>query len=453
MKQLVIKGGRIFYRGKFRSLEVLVEGGRIVAVEKRVKASSAKVCDASGCLVLPGGVDAHVHFALPLSGGLRTADDFFTGGGAAAAGGITTVIDYTTPRPGEGPLSAFRQRLQLARKAAAVDFGLHQVLIDWRPEWEGELRLAQKAGAPSLKVFMIYAERGWQMVDGKMLELMEVCRRLGLVLCVHAENDAIIEHLTSKELSHPRGAISLARSRPLLAELEAVSRVILFARHSGCRLHLVHLSTTEAASLVGQARKEGLSVSGETCPQYLLLDEKKLRTDLGHLYACCPPLRTNKEQEGLWQALKSGWLQAITTDHCAFSKDQKDSWGSDFTRIPYGLPGVETSLAATFTFGVVARRISQERWAQLHTEGPARLFGLYPQKGVIAPGADADLVIWDPEKRWRVEEKRLQSKLGWNPYRGFSFQGRARQVFLRGRPIAEEGRFLAGEPLGRFIRR
>ena len=282
---------------------------------------------------------------------------------------------------------------------------------------------------------------------------MQACRWCGSTLCVHAENDALVEHFTRWEKGRGGGAAALVRARPELAETEAVARAIRLAEHSGCRLHLVHLSTAEAAGLVGEARRRGLRVSGETCPQYLALDRCRLSARDGHLFGCCPPLRDGANREGLWRALREGWLEAVATDHCAFSRTQKDMWGGDFTRIPYGLPGVETSLSVTFTLGPARRRLSLSAWARAHTEGPARIFGLFPRKGTLLPGSDADILVWDPEIVWSPRPGDMESQLDWNPYQGMRLRGRARLVFLRGREVARAGRYSGGEPGGKFVKR
>jgi dihydropyrimidinase len=276
-----------------------------------------------------------------------------------------------------------------------------------------------------------------------MVQVMEVCRRHGLTVCVHAENDSLIDMFTERVRgSAIRGAAALASARPPEVEEEAVARAIWFCGMTGARLHLVHLSSAEAAHRVGAARRRGLPVSGETCPQYLALDKSLLSGRNGHRWACCPVLRGETDRRGLLLALRRRWLQVIGTDHCAFTKAQKDTWKGDFTRIPYGLPGVETSLAITYSLGPARGRIGPAQWVRLHSEGPARLFGLYPRKGTIRKGSDADLVIWDPKVRRTLSARSLQTACDWSPYEGMKVRGMARQVFLRGTEIAREGKYV-----------
>ncbi|HOX43438.1 MAG TPA: amidohydrolase family protein [Myxococcota bacterium] len=458
--ELVIAGGKVVDGGGVRRADVLVRGGRIAAVAPSTPAArraAGRTLDARGCLVLPGAVDPHVHLALPIGGGTRTADDFDSGTRAAAAGGVTTLLDYTTPAADQAPLAAFRARRAQADRTVRVDYGLHNVLIGWRPGWRAELARLARLGAPSVKLFTIYRDRGWQADDGRMLEVMQACREAGLTVCVHAENDSLIELFTRRALALPAArrpwAAALALARPPLAEQEAVARAIFLAAATGARLHLVHLSTAGAARAVGLVRAQGLRVSGETCPQYLALDARALGRRGGHRFGCCPPLRSPGQASGLLEALRQGWLQALATDHCSFTSAQKDVWGGDFRRIPYGLPGLETALRLTFTLGPAARALPLARWVSLHTEGPARLFGLYPRKGSLEPGADADLVVFDPSASRRLRARDLETPLDWSPYEGMQLRGEIRHVLLRGQEVAREGRCLDTPPRGRYLRR
>jgi dihydropyrimidinase len=457
---LIVAGGMVITARKSARRDVCVRGGRIARVGKTTKRSRAwakRVVDASGCLVFPGAVDSHVHLALSIGPGMRTADDFDTGTQAAAAGGVTTIIDYTTPKPGQRPLSAFRDRRKEADWQVHTDYSLHNVLIGWDPSWREDLKSLVKQGTPSVKLFTIYADRGWQADDGMMYQVMETCRDLGIVVCVHAENDSLIKLHTSRTLKLPRdrrpNALGLALARPPLVEAEAAARTILLAESTGARLHLVHLSTRRAAELVGKARRMGLPVSGETCPQYLALSQKLLDQEDGNLWGCCPPLRGSDDRDGLGKAVKQGFLSAVTTDHCTFTRKQKNTWGGDFLKIPYGLPGLETSLAVTYTLGPARGNIPVNHWVKIHTEGPARLFGLYPQKGVLQRGSDADIVVWDPQASRSIRAEDLQTKCDWNPYAGMQLSGIARHVFLRGIEVAKDSRFIGPGGEGRFVPR
>ncbi len=457
---LVIANGTIVTPNGTRSADVGVRSGKIVkigTIGRIARRDAGEVVDATGCLVMPGAIDPHVHFDLTIGKGMTTADDFDTGTRAAVAGGVTTFIDYTTPEPGQRPMEAFRARRAAADPYVRCDYGLHNVLIDFKPEWRSDLAQLVRLGAPSIKLFMIYSDRGWQADDGMLVEVMGHARRLGLTVCVHAENDSLIDHYTRRVLALPKkkrpGAYGLALSRPPLCENEAVARAILLAGATGAKLHLVHLSTAEAARRVGEAREAGLKVSGETSPQYLALQHKRLALKNGHRLGCCPPLRTKVHRQGLFDALRDGRLSAIGTDHCAFTAAQKDTWGGDFTRIPYGLPGVETSLQVTWTLGPARGNLPIERWVSLHTDGPARLFGLYPRKGSLQIGTDADLLVWDPKVARRIKAADLQTNCDWSPYEGRALKGQARHVFLRGIEVARAGRCLRRPVRGKFVLR
>jgi len=453
---LAVVGGTLVTSRRRLRTDLGVRAGKVVYIGRlgrKDRSEALRVVDAVDCLVIPGAVDPHVHFDLNIRPGMTTTDDFDSGTRAAAASGVTTVIDYTTPGPGQSPLDAFNARRRIADGAVRVDYNLHNVLISWRPEWQEHLSELVKLGSPSVKMFMIYSERGWQADDGMIVEVMQVCRKYGLVTCVHAENDSLIGYYTRLAREAGAGAAALARARPPAVEEEAVARAIKLSEIADARLHLVHLSTAGAARLISVARRRGLMITGETCPHYLVLDKKLLARKDGHLFGCCPPLRGPAEREGLLQALSRGWLQAIATDHCAFTKAQKESWGGDFEQIPYGLPGVETSLPISYTLGPAVGRFTERRWVALHCEGPARLFGLYPQKGSLREGADADLIVWDPNVRRRLSAKRLQTDCDWNPYEGKRVQGLARMVFLRGSEIAREGVFKDTAAAGRYTHR
>ena len=458
---LVVVDGMVMTPTGGKRLDVGVRDGKIAflgTIDQAERNACPRLADAHECLVIPGAIDAHTHFALPAGNGFSTVDDFDTGTQAAAAGGVTTLIDFTTPASGQQPTEAYSDRRRLIERGVHVDYGLHNVLIGWRPEWESQLMWLGRSGAPSVKLFSTYRDRGWQADDRMLVSVMECCSRHGLVVCLHAENDALIEHYTRSVLAAPResparGALALTLSRPPIVEEEAVTRAITFARATGVTLHLVHLSTEGAARMVGEARKAGLPVTGETCPHYLALDRRSLARPDGHRFGCCPPLRDVSHQAGLWSALREGWLSLIATDHCAFSSTQKDVWQGDFQKIPYGLPGVETSLALTYTFGPVQGNLTVDSWVKLHCEGPARTFGLYPQKGVLLPGADADLVIWDASVVRKVGKDFRQTPCDWSPYEGLELCGLARQVFLRGTEIAVGGHYCGPGREGRFVSR
>ncbi len=456
MPDLTIIGGKIASAHGLRRADITVAGGKIVSLAKLSRkqiARASKTVDARGCLVIPGAVDPHVHFQLDIAPGLRTADDFATGSRAALAGGITTVIDYTAPTGQQSPLDALAARRKQADGAIHVDYGLHNVLINWKPQWANQMDSLALQGAPSVKLFTTYRDRGWQANDVMLYQVMEACRQAGVTVCLHAENDSLIEMFAGRISPTNLGAQSLALSRPPICEIEAVARAITLAEATGVHLHLVHLSCAESARLLSNAHQRGLPISGETCPQFLALDQNKLAGPQGHLWACCPPLRDRKNRLGLQKALQQNVFQALATDHCAFSHEQKDRWAGDYRHIPCGLPGVETARSLTYTLGPDQKKLSLKQWIWLHSEGPARLFGIYPQKGCLQPGADADIVLWDQNARWRVKASRLASACDWSPYQNMQLSGRARQVLLRGQEVFKDGKLGDDLPMGKYLQR
>ncbi len=457
---LVIAGGSVVTPRGIRIADMGVRSGKIVklgAMGKRARQAARRVVDASGCFVMPGAIDPHVHLDLPIGPRMTTSDDFDTGTRAAVAGGVTTIIDYTTPKPGQGPLDAFRKRRALADPVVRCDYGLHNVLIGWDPKWKSDLAKLVKLGAPSVKMFMIYADRGWQADDGMLTEVMEQAKRLGMQVCVHAENDSLISHYTDKALGlAPKkrgGAFALSLARPAVCEEEAAARAIFLAKHTGAKLHLVHLSTAGAVESVRDARQQGLKVTAETCPQYLALDAKMLSGPQGHKFGSCPPLRTARHRRTLFRALDSGWIDVVGTDHCTFTSAQKNTWRGDFRKIPYGLPGLETMLRVTWTLGPARGKMSIERWVSIHTEGPAKTFGLWPQKGSLQMGTDADILVWDPSSSASINPKHMETHTDWNPYQGKRLKGIARHVFLRGMEVASESKCLRRPIRGRYVLR
>ena len=452
MYDLVITGGEVFRPEGRIAADVAVEGAQIVAVGPDLAGRAREVVVAEGRWVLPGAVDAHVHLGLPLEGG-AVSDGFKNGSRAAAAGGVTTIIDYTTPSPGQGLLDAIAARRALADGEVVTDYGLHAVLIDWNDRLARELPAAVDAGVTSVKLFMIYRDRDWMADDARLRSVMEAAADLGVVVCVHAEDDATIEVAVARaRASGELGIAAFAASRSASQEAHAVERVCGIAADTGAHLHLVHLSAAASVDALARAKDAGVKVTGETCPQYLLLDESLYLKPHGHRFASCPPLRTRTDRSRLWRAVADGTIDLIATDSCGFDASAKDSWGGDFTRIPYGLPGVETMLPLVLDEGR-RRGIHPARLVCAMSAAPARRFGLSPRKGRLSPGADADLVVYDPDAPWIVDHGSLVTGLGYSPYEGRIVQGRPVAVWRRGQRVATRGapEYAAGR--GRFVPR
>ena len=434
--------------------DIFIRGGKITAVTAPSKKlpPAKRVIDARGKLALPGIIDPHVHFNLPV-GDIFTADNFASGSRAAIAGGVTTVIDYTT-QDRETPLAtAVRERLALMQGQMSCDYALHCVIPAWKKLQNPARQVAElcKTGVTSFKMFMIYAERGMQADDADLFEAMQATKAAGGLLCLHAESDSILRHFIA--INKGRGAVGHSLSRPDFTEWEAVQRAITWAQAANSRVYFVHLSAGHSTELVAAARKSGLQVMGETCPQYLVLDDSIFRRKNGHYYATCPQVKTKKDSDTIWRELKSGALSTIATDSCTFNTEQKNRWGGDFTKIPYGMPGVETSLPLVYTNGVLQNRITLAQLAQFMSLNPAKIMGLYPRKGTLRAGADADIVLIDPNVEKAVDFRKLQTNCDWSPYQGMKLKGWAQTVLLRGEIAAENGIPREKTAAGKFIAR
>jgi dihydropyrimidinase len=439
---LVIRNGRLVTSAGVLSADLAIRDGRIETVGEDLHA--VQEIDASGLLVLPGGVDPHVHLQMP-AGETVTSEDWASGTWAAACGGTTTVIDFVEPLAGQSLIEALRLRQEQAAGQAVVDYGLHMTLTSAEDATLAQIGELVKSGVPSFKLYTTY--EGFALNDDQLLRALMAIGQAGGMALVHAEKDAIVEK--SQAALVQAGQLSptdYPRSRPPAAEREAIERVIELAQLAATPVYFVHVTTAGGAAAIAHARQQGQVVYGETCPQYLLLDETRY-TAADSLeaagFVCAPPLRTLADQAALWQALADGYLQTLGTDHCAFNKrGQKDFGLKDFRRIPGGLPGVEARLALMYSFGVRFGRISLERWVEVCCEAPARIFGLYPHKGCLLPGADADLVLFDPQKRVIISIALLHEQVDYTPYEGFEVQGWPVKVLLCGKELMNDSQLV-----------
>lgn len=454
---LLIKGGSAVIGGKVVARDIFVHHGTIAAVRPAARrpAGAGRAIDARGLLVLPGVIDAHAHFRLRLAPGRYTADDFTSGSAAAACGGVTTFIDYTGQRPGESPLKGLKARLKEASGRTYTDFSFHAMLTGWEKMRNPAARMAEaiKAGVPTFKMFTAYGERGLLASDAELSAAFRAAAGLGALICVHAENGPVIDLLTLA-LAGKKGIAAFPLSRPPFTETAAVSRVLRIAGAADAPVYFVHLSAAGSAAVVASARKAGLGVMGETCPQYLALDEGRFKGGDGYLYSCCPPLRAKRDNAELWKALKRGKLQVIATDNCTFTRAQKTAWGGDIRKLPMGLPGAQTLLAAAYTYGVKAGRLSLGKLVEVLCENPARIMGLSARKGFIREGADADFAIIDPSASVKVDALKLKHNTDFSPWQGQRLYGFPKYTLLRGQVIAEAGDLTAPKTFGgRFQRR
>ena len=411
--------------------------------------------DAGDLLVFPGGVDPHVHMQLPVAGTV-SADDFESGTAAALAGGTTTVIDFVHPQRGEDFVEALRARREEAQTAVA-DYGLHMAVTWWgeqTAEWIE--RCVREEGIPSFKIYMAYLETVG-LGDQEIIRVLETTGRLGAVVLVHAEHGPIIEHL--KEALFAAGQTGPAahpRSRPPEAEGEANARVAMMARHTGAQIYIVHVTCRQALQAIAEARRYGQRIWAETCPQYLLLDESvyDLPDFESAAYVIAPPIRATEHQEPLWKAVADGTLQTVGTDHCPFDlAGQKELGSDDFRLIPGGAAGVEHRLALLYTHGVNPGRIDLHRFVDLVSTSPARIFGLYPRKGTIEVGSDADLVLWDPAATATVSAATHHHRCDRSIFEGFQTTGAPVTVIASGEIRYHDGTLRVETGAGRFLSR
>ena len=449
----LFKGGTVVSGQGTRPGDVLVEGVTISAVGTDLSADGAQIVDCAGKLLFPGFIDAHTHFDLAVAGTV-TADDFATGSRAALRGGTTTVIDYAAPDKGETLAYGLAKWREKAAGRCACDYGFHMTIDDWSEGISREMGEMVDQGIPTFKMYMTYP--AMMLPEGDLYRALKRLQELGCLTGVHCENSAVIDALIAEAKAAGRmGPASHPRTRPAPLEAEAVSRLLRIAQVADVPVIIVHLSTREGLEEVRAARRRGQTVYVETCPQYLLLDESVYDAadylDAAR-YVCAPPIRGAADRDALWEALKSGEIQTVATDHCSFTLEQKRMGREDFTKIPGGLPGVEDRGVLLYTAGVAAGRIDEAAMCRLLSENAAKLYGCWPRKGVIAPGSDADIVIYDPAAEGAITAADHIQNVDYDPYEGIPDRGTIHQVYLRGTLAVDRGQVLAG-PDGQFIPR
>ncbi len=452
MYDQVITDGLIITPSEAYQADLAIQRDRIVAIGRGL--TGRQMISAAGLYVLPGAVDPHVHLAMD-AGVTRTSEDWASGTIAAACGGTTTVIDFVEPDL-DGPLApALAARRGEAEAGAVIDFGLHMTLRSAAPEVLAEVPAIMAAGCSSFKTYLTYD--GFRLDDRSFLEALTAVAQVGGLALVHAENDAAISALRAEAVARgDRAPRFHALTRPAATEAEAIERAVTLAGVAGCRLYVVHVSTRPGAEAVARARVRGQAVTGETCPQYLLLTEDELSRPgfEGAKFVCSPPLRPADHPPALWRHLASGALSTVGTDHCAFFFDGQKTLGQEsFTAIPNGLPGIEARLALLHTLGVREGRLSLQRWVEVCCAAPAQTFGLYPHKGTLMPGADADVVLFDPEREVVLDRAVLHERTDYTPYAGLQLRGYPVLTMARGEVIVREGEFQGAPGRGRFLPR
>lgn len=450
MKTL-IKGGTVVSEYESARLDVLFEGEKILALGEDLPEEGAKVLDATGKYVFPGFIDAHTHMDLPVCGTV-TADDFESGTKAAVLGGTTCIVDFATQEKGETLSEGLSNWHKKADGKSNCDYGFHMAISEWREDVKEELPKMLEAGVTSFKLYMTYAN---QVTDKELLEVLLALKPLEGIVGVHCENSGMIDvmqaQVKGQGITGPEGH---PLSRPAEAEAEAIYRLLSLAKVADVPVVVVHLSTKKGLEIVRKARKEGQAVYIESCPQYFLLeDEEYSRPGFeGAKYICSPPLRKKEDQNALWMALDRDEIDTISTDHCSFTMEQKRAGEGDFTRIPGGMPGVEERVSLMYTLGVATEWIDPCDLVRYLSTKPAKLYGMYPRKGTLAPGSDADIVLFDPEWEGEITSSNRHNAAGYTPYEGWKVKGRVEDVFLRGTHVVADGQLVASRQ-GKYIPR
>jgi dihydropyrimidinase len=453
MKTL-IKNGRVVTAVDDYTADILIDGETVSTIGMSLDIEADVVIDASGKLVIPGGIDPHTHMELPF-GGTYASDDFFTGTRAAAFGGTTTIIDFAVQTKGESMTSGVDAWHKKAEGKTCIDYGFHLITTEFEDGDEKEMYKLIDEGISSFKLFMAYPGV-FLADDATIFRAMSAAGARGGLICMHAENGIVINEIIKRFLADGRTAPKYhALTRPTIAEAEGVHRAIAIAEMAESPVYIVHLSCTDALNQVRQARDRGIPAFAETCPQYLFhsIDDYGDGWD-GAKYVMTPPLREKHNHAELWKGLKMDDLQVISTDHCPFCmKEQKELGLGDFSKIPNGAPGVENRMNLIYNGGVVENRISLNRFVELTSTAAAKMFGLFPKKGTIAVGSDADIVIFDPEKEHTFGVEAEHMNVDYSSYEGWKMRGKVETVLSRGRVVIENGEYKGKAGDGQFLKR
>jgi dihydropyrimidinase len=454
MRTLIKNGTVVTASDRYRG-DVLVEDEKVAVIGTALDLHADTIIDASGKYVLPGGIDVHTHLDMPF-GGTTSADDFESGTRAAAFGGTTSIVDFAIQYRGQTLHHALETWAKKADGKAVIDYGFHMIITQLDDQVEAEMDQLVSEGVTSFKLFMAYPGV-FMLDDASIFKALLRTGKNGGSICMHAENGGVIDVLVQRALAEGKTRPRYhALTRPPRAEAEATHRAIALAEIADVPVYIVHLSSAEALEMVTEARDRGLPVYAETCPQYLFLsyDNYEEPGFAGAKYVMSPPLREKATQDHLWRGLAFNDLQVISTDHCPFCmKEQKELGANDFSKIPNGAPGIETRMSLVYDGGVAAGRISLNRFVELTSTSPAKIFGLFPRKGTIAPGSDADIVVFDPTRRITLSASTLHMNVDYNPYEGREVTGAIDTVLSRGRLVIENGKFVGRAGAGAFLKR
>ena len=462
---ILIKNGSLISSSDSFEADILIEGEKISLIGKDLHHPNAEVIDAAGKLIMPGGIDPHVHLDLPMFGTV-SSDDHYTGHKAAAFGGTTTVMDFVVLE-NEGFRHSVALWMKMAEKAA-IDYSFHMNLTRFDEKIAKEIPSLREMGITTLKVFTAYNGR-LRLDDGGIFKALRIAKENGMLVMAHCENGDVIETLIPEALAAGHTSPEYhASTRPAWGAVEATLRLAAMAEQADAPVYIVHMNVGGEVDMLKYARERGVKVMGETCPQYLFFTEDDLQRADGAKWICSPPMRTKQDNARLWEGLSEGILQTIGTDHCPFFFDGtrpivyegaevaipgKELGKEDFTKIPNGLPGIEDRLPVLWTTGVGSGRITANQFVAYNSTNPAKIFGLYPRKGALMSGSDADVVIWDPEKKVTYGVAHAHQRTDYNLYEGWELTGMPEKVFLRGKMIVDGEQWLGKSGDGQFLKR
>ena len=461
----IIKSGTLITASRTFNADILIRDEKIIEIGQDLHAQNAQVIDASVKYVIPGGIDPHVHLALEMFDTI-SSDDHYTGHKAAAFGGTTTVMDFVVQE-----LGGFAHSVEIWRRKAeiaAIDYGFHMNLTHFDEKIAREIPSLLDMGITTLKVFTAYNGR-LRLPDGDIFQAMRIAKEHGMLTMLHAENGDVIEVLVQEALAAGHTLPEWhARTRPGWGAVEAALRGFALAAETGAPLYLVHMNMAGEVDMLEYARQRGIPVMGETCPQYLFFTEEHLRRPDGAKWICSPPMRTAEDNTHLWKGLSNGTIQVMGTDHCPFyfngnksimyegeevAIPGKELGGNDFTKIPNGLPGVQDRMPILWTEGVVKGRITPNQFVAMMSTNPAKIFGIFPQKGALLPGSDADIVIWDPDRVVDYGVELSHHRTDYNLFEGWRLTGYPEKVFLRGKLIVDGDEWLGAQGMGQYLHR
>ena len=447
----IFKGGTLVSGRGTRRADIVVEGEKITRIGRNLTVEGAEIIDCSGKLLFPGFIDAHTHFDLDVCH-TTTADDFTSGSRSALRGGTTTIIDFAAPDKGETLHDGLKRWHEKADGKTCCDYAFHMTIDDWNPTIAAEIDDMYAAGISSFKMYMTYP--AMMIGDEEMYQALKKLKEKGGICGVHCENSGVINALQAEKKEKGENSVKChPETRPDYLEAEAVGRLLRIAQAVDIPVVIVHTTSTAALAEIRAARRRGQKVYAETCPQYLCLDDSVYDQEKwlqAAKYVCSPPIRKVSDQKSLWRGLRAGEIQTVSTDHCSFTTQQKLAGRGDFTAIPGGVPGVETRGELLFTFGVAKRRIGLATMCRVLSENPAKLYGMYPRKGTLSKGADADIVVYDPKADHLICAEDMVSACDYTPYEGVITRGGITQVWLRGSLAVDQGTVLAGTE-GRYI--